>query len=194
MLADYLHKSGIPYTLTREPGGTPAAEKIRDLVLDPALGDISGLAELLLIEASRSQHVDELIRPALERGKIVVCDRYIASSLAYQGYGRGVDLDIVRQVNRIAVGGCVPDLTIYLDLPLEVAKKRRDVREEVADRLEQEGESLQEKVARGYREISNSDHAALILDARRTVDQLAGDVREALRERWHGFPFEENRL
>ena len=191
-LADYLRHAGIPFILTREPGGTPAAEKIRDLVLDPALGDISHTAELFLYAASRAQHVEELIRPALDRGDVVICDRYIASSLAYQGYGRGLDLDTIRQVNVLAVIGCMPDLTIYLDLPLAVARARRNKRGEVADRLERGGESLQEKVTRGYREIAKGDHTALVLDARQNEAQLAGNIRDALRKQLPWFPTEEN--
>ncbi len=191
-LADYLRNAGIPFILTREPGGTPAAEKIRDLVLDPALGDISHTAELFLYAASRAQHVEELIRPALDRGDVVICDRYIASSLAYQGYGRGLDLDTIRQVNMLAVIGCMPDLTIYLDLPLAVARARRDKRGEVADRLEQAGESLQEKVARGYREIAKGDHRGMVFDARQKEARLAGNIRDALHKQWPWFPAEEN--
>jgi dTMP kinase len=192
ILADYLEEVGIPIVLTREPGGTSAAEKIRDLVLDPSLGDISHIAELFLIAASRTQHVDELIRPSLERGIVVICDRFLASSLAYQGYGRGLDLDIVAQVNELAVGNCLPDLTIYLDLPLGEARVRRNQRGGEVDRLEQAGDDLQEKAARGYREIAERDRTgALVLDARLDRTELAQMVRSALRERWSWIPQEQ---
>ena len=192
MLATYLETAGARVTLTREPGGTPAAERIRQLVLDPTLGDIAHMAELFLIAASRSQHVEELIQPALDRGEVVICDRYIASSLAYQGYGRGLDLDIIKQVNQLAVANCLPDITIYLDLPLEIARARRDQRGDAVDRLEQAGEDLQEKVARGYRDIAGSERTAYVFDARLGEDQLAARIRDALRQRWSWFPIEEN--
>lgn len=192
ILAMYFQKVGIEFIQTREPGGTPVAERIRNLVLDPQLGDISHTAELFLYAASRSQHVEELIRPSLRRGEVVICDRFIASSLAYQGYGRGLNLDIIRQVNELAVVECKPDLTIYLDLPLEVARARRDQRGEVVDRLEQAGDSLQEKVAQGYREVAKDDPSALVFDACIEKDQLGCDIREALRKCWPWFPVEEN--
>ena len=188
LLAAHLDSVGIPVTLTREPGGTPAAEQIRNLVLDPKLGEISHMAELFLYAASRSQHVEELIIPSLERGEVVICDRYIASSLAYQGFGRGLDLGVVSQVNQLAVGECCPDLTIYLDLPTEVARTRRDQRGGEVDRLEQLGEGLQERVARGYREIAAGEEKALVFDARLTKERLALSIRDALRERWSWFP------
>ncbi|MEE3259842.1 MAG: dTMP kinase [Candidatus Latescibacterota bacterium] len=193
ILSSYLEEAGARVTLTREPGGTPAAEQIRRLVLDPQLGDLSYMAELFLIAASRSQHVEELIQPSLDRGEVVICDRYIASSLAYQGYGRGLDLEIIKRVNLLAVGNCVPDVTIYLDLPLEVARARRDQRGDTADRLEQAGEDLQERVARGYRDIAGSEQTARVFDARLDQDQLASCIRDALREQWLWFPIEENK-
>ena len=192
LLASYFREVGISFIHTREPGGTPAAEKMRNLVLDPALGDIAFRAELFLYAASRSQHVEELIRPALGRGDMVICDRYIASSLAYQGHGRGLDLDVIRQVNELAVVGCMPDLTVYLDLPQEVARQRRDQRGGAQDRLEQAGERLQEKVAQGYRQIAKEDPSAMVFDACLEKDQLAKNIREALRIRWPWFPVEEN--
>lgn len=191
LLAYFLETAGVRVTQTREPGGTPAAERMRNLVLDPRLGDISFRAELFLYAASRSQHVEELIQPALERGDVVICDRFIASSLAYQGYGRGLDLDIVNEVNRIAIAGCRPDIVLFLDVPLEVARERRGRRGESADRLEQAGDSLQQKVARGYRAIADFDDTAYVFDARLEADRLALEIRNTLRERWLWFPDEE---
>ena len=104
LLASHLREAGLPVTLTREPGGTPIAEKIRQLVLDPSIEGVSPMSELFLYAASRSQHVEEVIAPSLDRGDVVVCDRYIASSIAYQGYGRGLNLEEIEQINRLAVG------------------------------------------------------------------------------------------
>ena len=190
MLASYLRESELPVTLTREPGGTPIAERIRQLVLDPSLEGISPTAELFLYAASRSQHVEEVILPSLNRGDVVICDRYIASSLAYQGYGRGLDLAAIKQVNRLAVGECLPDATIYLVLPVEVAWARLR-RRDTADRLEQTGMALQEKVARGYQEISEKDPAGLVFDAQLEMDQLAERIQDALRQQWSWFPEEK---
>jgi len=148
------------------------------------------MSELFLYAASRSQHVAEVIVPSLDRGDVVICDRYIASSLAYQGYGRGLDLEEIEQINRLAVGGCLPDATIYLTLPVEVAWKRLGQRDS-ADRLEQTGMALQEKVARGYQEIANRDPAGLVFDAQLEINRLAERIQDALRRQWSWFPEEK---
>ena len=190
LLASHLREAGLPVTLTREPGGTPIAEKIRQLVLDPSIEGVSPMSELFLYAASRSQHVKEVIAPSLDRGDVVVCDRYIASSLAYQGYGRGLDLEEIEQINRLAVGECLPDATIYLILPVEVAWRRLG-RRDTADRLEQTGMALQEKVSRGYQEIANRDPAGLVFDAQLEISQLAERIQDALRRQWSWFPEEK---
>ncbi len=148
------------------------------------------MSELFLYAASRSQHVAEVIVPSLDRGDVVICDRYIASSLAYQGYGRGLNLEEIEQINRLAVGECLPDATIYLTLPVEVAWKRLGQRDS-ADRLEQTGMALQEKVARGYQEIANRDPAGLVFDAQLEINRLAERIQGALRRRWSWFPEEK---
>ena len=189
-LASHLREAGLPVTLTREPGGTSIAEQIRQFVLDPSLEGISPMSELFLYAASRSQHVAEVIVPSLDRGDVVICDRYIASSLAYQGYGRGLNLEEIKQINRLAVGECLPDATIYLTLPVEVAWKRLGKRDS-ADRLEQTGMALQEKVARGYQEIANRDPAGLVFDAQLEINRLAERIQDALRRQWSWFPEEK---
>jgi dTMP kinase len=125
-LADVLRRGGCEVVTTREPGSTPLGEQIRRLVLDtePRI-DRTGLADALLFAAARAQHVDEVIRPALDRGVVVVCDRFADSSLAYQGAGSGVPMDELRAVQRLATGGLVPDLTILLDLPVEAGLRRK---------------------------------------------------------------------
>ena len=189
LLASYLRAAGLPVTLTREPGGTPIAEQIRQLVLDPSLDGVSPMSELFLYAASRSQHVEEVIAPALDRGEVVICDRYIASSLAYQGYGRGLDLEDIEQINRLAVGACLPDATIYLILPVAVAWERLG-RRDTTDRLEQTGMALQEKVSQGYQEIASRDPAGLVFDAQLEISRLAERIQDALRRRWSWFPEE----
>lgn len=188
LLARYIEEQGHPVVHTREPGGTPLAEKIRHLVLDPT-EEVDDITEMLLYAASRAQHVHQLIAPALREGTAVVCDRFVASSLAYQGYGRGLGLEPVWQVNQAAVDGCLPDLTIYLDLPLGEARRRRRERAGKPDRMELAGERLQEKVAKAYRELAGSrEDESIILDGTRSQERLAGEVLGKLQERWPHFP------
>lgn len=180
----------VDIVVTREPGGTPLAERIRQLVLDPAAVEMHDKTELLLYAASRNQHVNELIAPALKAGKPVLCDRFIASSMAYQGYGRGLDLELVEQINDIAVGACLPDLTIFLDLPVEVASERRRRRAGEPDRMEGAGGGLQEKVAQAYRNIAIlKPQTSLVLDATQSAEVLADEVRRQVCYRWSCFPF-----
>ncbi|MDE2733024.1 MAG: dTMP kinase [Gemmatimonadota bacterium] len=204
LLASHLREAGLPVILTREPGGTPIGERIRRLVLDKKQEAISHVAELLLYGADRAQHVEEVIQPSLDQGKVVICDRYTASSLAYQGYGRGLNLKMVEQVNSLAVGECLPELTVYLDLPVEVTWARIDRQGDLfrqgdsfspraEDRLEEAGgEQLQRKVAEGYKKIAKKYHqTSLVFDAQLGIDQLAKEIRNALRERLQWFPEEK---
>ncbi|HEY8463807.1 MAG TPA: dTMP kinase, partial [Bacillota bacterium] len=115
LLAEYLQKSGREIILTREPGGTPLAEEIRKLILTPTAETLEPMTEILLYTASRAQHVARIIKPALAAGKVVICERFIDSSLAYQGYGLGWSLDLIKTINRLAIGDCRPDLTFLLD-------------------------------------------------------------------------------
>ncbi|MBT4503246.1 MAG: dTMP kinase [Gemmatimonadetes bacterium] len=188
LLARSIESRGVPVIRTREPGGTPLAEKIRHLVLDPD-GEVDDITELLLYAASRAHHVHEVIAPALMEGTAVICDRFVASSLAYQGYGRGLGLEPVWQVNQVAVDGCLPDLTIYLDLPLGEASRRRRERGGNPDRMELAGERLQEQVARAYRELADSrKEESLLLDGTRSQELLGGEILKKLQERWPNFP------
>jgi dTMP kinase len=137
--------------LTREPGGTPAGERIRELLLDPAGPAVSPVTEALLFAAARAELVALVIRPALDAGEWVVADRFVDSSMAYQGVARGLGLDAVWRVNAQAVAGCLPDLTVLLELPPATAWAREAGRE---DRIEAEGLALQERVAEGYRALA----------------------------------------
>lgn len=123
-LFSFLEESGIPCLLTREPGGTPMGEKIRDILLNPESGVIDPLAETFLFEASRREHVKEVINPALHEGKVVICVRFTDSTLAYQGYGRGVPLSYLCYLNDIATEGVMPDLTVLFDVEPEVGLAR----------------------------------------------------------------------
>jgi dTMP kinase len=149
MLAEALRAQGREVIVTREPGGTPLGEGVRELLLHRVA--MEPLAEADLFAASRAQHVRELIRPALERGAWVVSDRFVDSSLAYQGVGRGLGIDTVWAINEAAVDGCLPDLAIVIDVPPTVTQERATG---PGDRIESEGIELQQAVAAGYRDLS----------------------------------------
>jgi dTMP kinase len=141
--------------LTREPGGTAVGERIREVLLDPGTAELDPKAEALLMAAARAQHVHEVVRPALEDGSHVVTDRYIDSSLAYQGYGRGLDLGELRRISVWATDDLRPDLVVLLDVPAEVAAAR--LRDSAPDRIEQAGDDFHERVRAGFRALAASE-------------------------------------
>lgn len=145
-------KRGMNVLFSREPGGSTIAEKIREIILDPNNDKMDDRTEALLYAASRRQHIVETIIPALEEGKIVICDRYIDSSLAYQGYARGIGIDEVYHMNMFATSGLLPDLTIYLLVSPEVGLSRKTKQKEL-DRLEKENNSFHHQVYEGYLEL-----------------------------------------
>jgi dTMP kinase len=151
-LERFLRRRGYAVECTREPGGTPLAEAIRQLLLEPRYGPVDARAEILLYAAARAQHVAERIRPALTAGKIVLCDRFTDSSIAYQGYGRKLGIEMVRQVNKMATGGLLPDLTLLIDVPVELGLARLRGKG-TADRLEGEDLAFHRRVRRGYLEL-----------------------------------------
>ena len=183
-LCKFLKNRGHEVIRTREPGGTPLSEGIRHLVLDPNWKETSFLTELFLYAASRAQHVEELIAPALEQGSIVVCDRFTASSVAYQSFGRGLDRSLVEKVNEMAMGSCIPDMTIFLRISVEEALRRRVRRAEQIDRLEEAGQRLQERVALGYEAIFKEDSNAVAVDAHQDPDDIAQEINKDLLKRW----------
>jgi dTMP kinase len=162
--------------LTREPGGTRAGERIREILLDPGLAGLDARAEALLMAAARAEHVAAVIEPALARGDDVVSDRYTPSSLAYQGYGRGLGVDAVRDISTWATGGLEPDLVVLLetDTPRVAA---------TADRLEAEGAEFHGRVAAGYRELATADPRHWrVVDGNGTIDEVAERVLETYRK------------
>lgn len=163
---------------TREPGGTPLGEQIRDLVLDPASEAPVDRAEALLMAAARAQHVDLVVAPALAAGRDVVSDRYVASSIAYQGHGRGLGAGPVAEVNQFATGGLIPDLVVLIEMAAPVAGRRLgDDREGELDRIEQAGDDLQAVVADAYRAMATADPGRwVIIDGDGTVDEVAARV------------------
>jgi dTMP kinase len=170
-LGSRLRERGFDVLLTREPGGTPAGNAIRCIFLDRTVS-IEPLAEAFLVNAARAQHVAEVLRPALDAGRIVICDRFIDSTLAYQGYGRGLDLAQLRAVCSTATGGLSADLNLVLDLPVDVARARLRERGERTDRIEAEGDDFHQRVRRGFLEIAGSAHHRL-LDGTLPPDTLA---------------------
>ena len=170
-----LIESGLEVVFTREPGGSCIGEKIRDILLDPENHAMVPLTELLLYEASRHQHMAEVIEPALEAGKVVICDRFYDASTAYQGYARGINVDDVERLNLIASAGKRPDLTIILDLPAEIGLKRIGKN---PDRIEGEGVEFHERVRAGYLEI-----AAKEPDRVKVVDG-SGTIEETFMKVW----------
>lgn len=157
--------------VTREPGGTPLSEKIRELFLSEY--SISATTELLLIAAARRQHLTELINPALEKGKTVICDRFSDATIAYQGFRKGIDLKLVKQVNDIATKGVTPDLTFILDLPPDIGLQRKHDSSEPLTRLEFETLTSHQKVREGYLSVANAEPERVILiDAQLDVDTI----------------------
>jgi dTMP kinase len=160
-----LSKDGFGAVLTREPGGTRLGERVRRHLKRTGEAQISPLAELFLIATARAQLVSEIIRPELEKGKTVICDRFTPSTLAYQGYGRGLDTDAIRDVNDISTDGMSPDLIVLLDIPVEAGLSRKKSRER--DRFESESRAFHSRVRRGYLDLAEADPQRwLVVDGR----------------------------
>lgn len=166
-LAEHLGRYGLTVRFVREPGGTALAERIRDVLLFAKEVDLSAEAQALLFSAARAQLTREVIQPALAEGTVIVADRYFDSTLAYQGYGHGVDLEGLRAITRFAVGGTVPDITFLLDLPVEIGLARSRARSERWDRFEADDEAFHERVRRGYLALAAAEpRRFVIVDAR----------------------------
>lgn len=179
-----LRAAGQAVTVTREPGGTPLGTRVREVVLDPAV-EIEPLGEFLLYSASRAQLVREVLRPALERGETVLCDRYADSSLAYQGAGRGLSLPLLRQITAEVTGGLTPGLTVLLDLDPALGLQRA-ARRGQPDRLEQADLNFHRRVRQGFLDLAHAEpHRFLVLDATRPEDELEAEIWAAVSERGH---------
>lgn len=174
-LAEVLVDRGHTVLRTREPGGTPAGEAIRHVVLSPEFAGLDTRAEALLFAAARGEHVARVIRPALDRGDVVVCDRYIDSSVAYQGYGRGLGPERIRDLSLWATGGLVPDLTVVLDVDPQVGLARFAQR----DRLEAEPVAYHDDVRSAFLALAHAEpDRYLVVDAGRSPDAIAATVLE----------------
>ena len=179
-IKDYLECKGYDVLITREPGGTEISEKIRSIILDPKNTKMGVITEMLLYASSRAQLVFEVIKPALDSGKIVVCDRFIDSSFAYQGYGRGINPDYITGVNNIALQGILPDLTILLDISPEAALKRR-LASSGFDRIEQEDAEFHIKVYKGYKVLAESYPERIkAINAERNNGEIFDDIKKCI--------------
>lgn len=174
-----LREEGHEVVVTREPGGTPAGDAVRAIFLQPGVR-VNPLTEMLLINSSRAQLVADVIRPALARGAVVLCDRYVHSTLAYQGHGRGLPLDLVRSVCDAATGGLMPELTLLVDISYETSRARLAARGEGHDRVEQEEAAFHRRVRDGYREIARRDERVVQIDGERAPEEVADAAMAAL--------------
>ncbi|MEX2425259.1 MAG: dTMP kinase [Thermomicrobiaceae bacterium] len=184
LVADLLRKSGTHVVLTREPGGTPLGERIRSVLLDPGECAIVPRAEALLMSAARSQHVSEVIQPALEDGAIVLCDRFVDSTLAYQGAGRGLSVPALTKLQEFAVESLKPDLTILLDLPPSSGIQRRRESGIPLNRLDEDDLAFHQRVREWYvQEARQHPERWTVLDATRPEGELAVEIAELIRVR-----------
>ena len=183
MFKNYLDKNNINYDFTREPGGTNISEKIRKIILDIENSEMCDECEALLYASSRAQHIKERILPALESGKLVFCDRYIDSSIAYQAYARGLGLDFITKINSYAINNCMPNYTIFLNISHEDAFKRKGGMD-ADDRLEQSGFEFHEKVYKGYLEIlKNNSDRVIPIDCSGSKEQTHEKIIYELKKR-----------
>jgi dTMP kinase len=183
LLAEWLEQRGTPVVLTREPGGTQIGEEIRRALLHGG-AEVPARTELLLMLAARAAFVQEIVRPALERGVAVVGDRYELSSFAYQGYGRGLPLDEVRRANHFATGGLRPDLTVVLDVELEQSEARRSEAGRRPDRIEGAGMAFHDAVAKAYRLLATSEPGVVAVSGSDTPEGVQASILEILRARF----------
>lgn len=184
LLSGWLEAIGLPHLTTREPGGTPVGEAIREIVLGRSDLDIGAEAELFLILAARAAFVRDVVRPALSEGRTVVADRFSLSTLAYQGFGRGLDLDRVREADSLARGGLQPDLCLVLDLPSDESRERQSRGAEEADRIEREGSGFRERVRQGYLELADTEPDVELVNARGTPEEVHVRIRDRLLARF----------
>lgn len=173
LLAQYLKDKGFDVITTREPGAKGLGVKLREILLNYD-GEVSSNCESFLFLADRAQHIDTIVKPAIDAGKIVLCDRHIDSTAAYQGYGRGLDLQQINYLNNLATGGLKPDLTLLFDVDTETSMQRVGKNQ---DRMESAGIAFQEKVRHGYLELAKANPQRIkVFDSRKTIQQLHQEV------------------
>ena len=186
MFSNHLEERGVEHVLTREPGGTPLGDQIRRMVLDPRNIAMTSTCELLLYAAARAQHIEEVIRPALERGEFVLSDRFTDATMAYQGFGRGLPMEPIRRIHELEVLALVPDMTLLFDIDaataLERARHRDHTRFVDETRFEQEDLAFHERVRAGYLDLSRRDSGRIVvIDARGRPDDVHARVLAAVK-------------
>ena len=183
-LKKYLTQKGIPCKVTREPGGCPISERVREILLNPDHREMVPTSELLLYEAARTQHVKEVIKPFLKKGGVVLCDRFSDATLAYQGYGRRIDLKWIERLNQLSSQGIKPDVTFLLDCPSDVGLKRalhrnRTLKQEKEERFEKEKIQFHRRVRKGYLTIAKKEPRRVkIIDTRQGEDKVFEKIRK----------------
>lgn len=189
LLSQYLEAEGIPYVATREPGGTFISDKIREIILDPEHRAMANETEVLLYAASRAQHVREKIIPALKEGKVVLCDRFVDASIAYQGYGLGIDIATVRKINSFATESLSPNRTYLIDLAPEMGRNRMKKRSEIdsgeLDRIEQKELEYHQRVRAGFHAIYEAEKDRMVLmDGSLEVNELQDLIIQDFQSFW----------
>lgn len=184
LLVDKLQRHKFSVVLVREPGGTAISEKIREILLDKKHTEMTEIAELFLFSAARTQLVSEVILPAIQSGKIVICDRFVDSTTAYQGYGRGISLDAVEQINKLATHNTKPDITFFIDIPLTVITQRLLDSNSSTDRMEASGKAFFEKARTGYINIAKTEpNRFIIIDGNRDIDIIHDEIWDIVQTR-----------
>jgi dTMP kinase len=181
LLEKHLKQLGYEVVRTREPGGTEISEKIREIILDNDNSNMSYMCEALLYAASRAQLVNEIIKPALKAGKIVICDRFVYSSMVYQGIGRGLGMEIVKGINEAALGGLEADLIFMITIPYEEGLKRKK-KQRTLDRLENGGNEFHKKVFEGYLDICKKYDKIEVIDGNRDIYEIHKDLIDAIKK------------
>lgn len=183
MLSEYLQKENIAHVFTREPGGSKIAEAIREILLNGKNAEMTDECEALLYAAARMQHLHDKVEPALAQGTLVICDRYVDSSLAYQAYARGLGTDFIEKINAAALDQYAPDVTIFIDLTPEAAFQRKRGADE-NDRLEQAGMAFHQRVYAGYKQLAKDyPNRIVCVDGTQSPDGVFADVLQILKER-----------
>ncbi len=176
----WLNRRGVEFVSTREPGGTPLAEQVRELLLTPREEKVGDSTELLLMFAGRAQHLDQVILPALDSGTSVLCDRFTDASYAYQGFGREMDCSLITKLEQIVQGDLRPDLTLILDIPVEIGLKRASERS-TPDRFEQEQIEFFDRVRQGYLKIAEENpERCAVIDASQSLEQVQASIEAVL--------------
>jgi dTMP kinase len=185
-LKKYFTQRGIPCKVTREPGGCPIGEKVRKILLNPDHREMVPMSELLLYEAARAQHVNDIIKPFLKKGGVILCDRFNDATLAYQGYGRRIDLRWIERLNHLSSQGIRPDVTFLLDCPSDVGLKRalqrnRELKQEREERFEKEEIQFHRRVRKGYLAIAKKEPRRVkVIDTRQGEDKVFNKIRKTV--------------